>query len=66
MPPVKFSPVRTDDRRSKLIDTILPVQSFFINVGRSIDAFTTASSISDFLAFEPTLGCTAFTDTYSP
>ena len=66
MPPVKFSPVRTDDPKSKLIDTILPVQSFFINVGRSIDAFTTASSISDFLAFEPTFGCTAFTDTYSP
>ena len=66
MPPVKLGPVRTDDPKSKLIDTILPVQSFFMNVGRSIDALTTATSISDFLAFEPTFGGSAFTDTYSP
>ena len=66
MPPVKFGPVRTDDPKSKLIDTILPVQSFFVNVGRSVDALTTATSISDFLAFEPTFGGSAFTDTYSP
>ena len=66
MPPVKFGPVQTDDSKSKLIDTVLPVQSFFMNVGRSISAFTTASSVSDFLAFEPTFGGTAFTDTYSP
>ena len=32
MPPVKFGPIRTDDPKSKLIDTILPVQSFFMNV----------------------------------
>ena len=66
MPSVKFGPVRTDDPKSKLIDTILPVQSFFINVGRSIDALTTSSSISEFLAFEPTFGSSAFSDTYSP
>ena len=66
MPSVKFGPVRTDDPKSKLIDTILPVQSFFINVGRSIDTLTTASSISEFLAFEPTFGSSAFSDTYSP
>ena len=66
MPPVKFGPVRTDDPKSKLIDTILPVQSFFMNVGRSVVALTTATSISDFLAFEPTFGGSAFTDTYSP
>ena len=66
MPTVKFGPVRTDDPKSKLIDTILPVQSFFINVGRSIDAFTSASSIAKFLSFEPTFGNTAFSDMYSP
>ena len=66
MPAVKFGPVRTDDPKSKLVDTILPVQSFFMNVGRSIDALTTASSVTDFLAFEPTFGGTAFTDIYSP
>ena len=66
MPPVKFGLVREDDPKSKLIDTILPVQSFFMNVGRSVDALTTATPISDFLAFEPTFGGSAFTDTYSP
>ena len=62
----KEFPVRTDDPKSKLIDTILPVQSYFINVGRSIDALTTDSSIAEFLAFEPSFGGSAFSDTYSP
>ena len=66
MPIVKFGPVSTDDPKSKLIDTILPVQSFFINVGRGIDALTTSSSASDFLALESTFGDTAFSDTYNP
>ena len=66
MPAVKFGSVRTDDPKSKLIDTILPVQSYFINVGRSIDALTTDSSIAEFLAFEPSFGDSAFSDTYSP
>ena len=66
MTAVKFVPVRTDDPKSMLIDTILPAQSFFVNVGRSIDALTTASSITEFLAFEPTFGGSAFSDTYSP
>ena len=66
MPVVKFGPVRTDDPKSKLIDTILPVQSFFINVGRSIDSLTSASSIAEFLAFEPNFGNSAFSDTYCP
>ena len=64
MPVVKFGPVRTDDPKSKLIDTNLPVQSFFINVGRSIDSLTSASSIAEFLAFEPNFGNSAFSDTY--
>ena len=38
-------PVSTDGPQSKLMDTILPVQLFFINVSRSIDALTAASSI---------------------
>ena len=63
-PAVKFGLVRADDPKSKLIDTVLPVQSFFINVGRSIDALTKPSSITDFLAFEPTFGGSAFSDTY--
>ena len=66
MPPVKFGPIRTDDPKSKLVDTILPVQSFFMNVGHSIDILTSSSSISEFLAFEPTFGGTAFSDTYGP
>ena len=66
MPTVKFGSVRTDDPKSKLIDTILPVQSFFMNVGRSIDILSTASSITEFLAFEPTFGGSAFSDTYGP
>ena len=45
MPTVKFGSVRKDDPKSKFIDTIFPVQSFFKNVGRSIDILTTASSI---------------------
>ena len=66
MPAVKFDPVRTDDPKSKLIDTFLPVQSFFIDVGRIIDALTKPSSITDFLAFETTFGVSAFSDTFSP
>ena len=66
MPTVKFGSVRTDDPKSKLIDIILPVQSFFINVGHSIDILTAAPSISEFLAFEPTFGGSAFSDTYDP
>ena len=66
MPPVKFGPIRTDDPKSKLVDTILSVQSFFMNVGHSIDILTSSSSISEFLAFEPTFGGTAFSDTYGP
>ena len=66
MPTVKLGSVRTDDPKCKLIDIILPVQSFFLNVGHSIDILTTASSISEFLAFEPTFGGSAFSDTYDP
>ena len=66
MPTVKFGSVRTDDPKSKLIDIILPVQSFFINVGHSIDILTAAPSISEFLALEPTFGGSAFSDTYDP
>ena len=66
MPAVKLGPVRTNDLKSILIDTILPVQSFFIKLGRSIDALSTTSSIADFLAFEPTFDNSVFFDTYSP
>ena len=66
MPTVKVGSVRSDDPKSQLVDSILPVQSYFINVGRSIEALTTPSSIKDFLAFEPKFGGTAFIDTYCP
>ena len=66
MPTVKFGSVRTDDPKSKLLDTILPVQSFLINVGRSIDVLTTPSSVLEFLSLEPTFGNSGFADTYSP
>ena len=56
MPMVRFGTVSTDDPKSKLIDTILRIQSFFINVGRGIV----------FLALESTFGDTAFSDTYNP
>ena len=63
---VKFGSVRTDDPKCKLLDTILPIQSFLINVGRSIDALSTPSSILEFLSFDPTFGNSGFADTYSP
>ena len=66
MPIVKFGPVSTDDPKSKLVDTIFPVQSYFINVGRSVDALATSSSATSFLALETTFGNVAFSDTYSP
>ena len=66
MPIVRFGTVSTDDPKSKLIDTILPVQSYFINVGRSVDALATSSSASSFLTLETTFGNTALCDTYSP
>ena len=66
MPIVKFEPVITDDPKSKLIDTILPVQSYFIIVGRKVDALATSSSASSVLALETTFVNTAFSNTYSP
>ena len=48
MPPVKFGPINTDNQISKLIDIVLPVQSYFSNVAGSIEAVTSESSIADF------------------
>ena len=35
-------------------------------MGRSVDALTSASSIAEFMSFEPNFGIFAFSDTYSP
>ena len=58
--------MQTDDPKSKLADIILHVQFYFIDLGRSIDAFTTAPPISKFLIFEPTFDGPSFSDIYSP
>ena len=64
MPPVKFGPINTDNQICKLIDMVLPVQSYFSNVAGSIEAVTSESSIADFLEMEPTFGRTVLSDVY--
>ena len=66
LPPVKFSSFNTEDPTSKLVDVILPVQSFFKHVVNSIESATSDVSISEFLELESTFGRSAFSDTYSP
>ena len=65
MPTVKFGGGAADGPKSKLVGTILPVPSYFINVSRSVEAFATDSSFAD-LSFELIFGDTGFTDVYSP
>ena len=66
LPAVKFGSVNTDNYASKLIDVILPVQSFFSSVPGSVEAVTSESSISEFLELESTFGWGALSDTYDP
>ena len=66
LPPVKFSSINTEDPTSKLVDVILPVQSFFKHVVNSIESATSDASISEFLELESTFGRSALSDTYNP
>ena len=66
LPTVKFGSVNTDNYSSKLIDVILPVQSYFSSVPGSVEAVTSESSISEFLELESTFGRGALSDTYDP
>ena len=66
LPPVKFSSINTEDPTSKLVDVILPVQSFFKHVVSSIESATSDASISEFLELESSFGRSALSDTYNP
>ena len=66
LPPVKFSSINTEDPTSKLVDVILPVQSFFKHVVNSIESATSDASISEFLELESSFGRSALSDTYNP
>ena len=66
LPTVKFISVNTEDPASKLIDIILPVQSYFSYVVNSVESATAVASISEFLEMEPTFGGGALSDTYDP
>ena len=66
LPTVKFGSVNTDNYASKLIDVILPVQSYFSSVPGSVEAVTSESSISEFLELESTFGRGALSYTYDP
>ena len=63
LPVVKFGSVNTDDLTRKLVDVILPVQSYFCNVVNSLDTVTT-DSIAEFIELETTFGRGALSDTY--
>ena len=65
-PPVKFGTVHTDDPKSPMFDVVTPLQSYLSNVARGVEVFTSESSISNFLALEPTFGSTGLRDIYSP
>ena len=66
LPTVKFSSVNTEDPTSKLVDIVLPVQSYFNQVANSVESVTSDASISEFLEMESTFGRTALGDTYDP
>ena len=66
LPPVKFSSINTEDPTSKLVDVILPVQSFFKHVVNSIESATSDASISEFLELESSFGRSALSDSYNP
>ena len=65
-PPVKFGSVHTDNPKSPMFDVITPLQSYLSSVVRGVEVFTSKSSISKFLALEPTFVLTGLRDTYSP
>ena len=65
-PPVKFGTVHTDDPKSPMFDVVTPLESYLSNVARGVEVFTSESSISNFLALEPTFGSTGLGDIYSP
>ena len=65
-PVVKFGSVNTGDLTSKLVDVVIPVQSYFSSVEDSISTITTDASIAEFLDLESTFGRTALIDTYDP
>ena len=65
-PPVKFGTVHTDDPKSPMFDVVTPLQSYLSNVAHGVEVFTSESSISKFLALEPTFGSTGLRDIYSP
>ena len=46
MPTVKFRPVRTDDLKSRFLDTVPLLQSFLMNVCRSIETLSSDESVS--------------------
>ena len=66
LPAVKVSTVNTEDPASKLIDIVLPVQSYFSHVVNSIETATTDASISEFLEMEFTFGRGALINMYDP
>ena len=66
LPTVKFGSVNTDDPTSKLVDIVLPVQSFFSQAVNPVESVTSDASISEFLEMESTFGRTALGDTYDP
>ena len=49
-----------------MFDVITPIQSYLSSVVGGVEVFTSKSSISKFLALEPTFGLTGLRDTYSP
>ena len=66
LPQVKFSSINTEDPTSKLVDVILPLQSFFKHVVSSFESATSDASISEFLELESSFGRSALSDTYNP
>ena len=64
LPTVRFGSVNTDNYASKLIDVILPVQSYYSSVPGSVEAVTSESSTSEFFELESTFGRGALSDTY--
>ena len=66
LPAVKFGSVDSEDPTSRLVDVILPVESYFRNIPHGVEAMTSDQSIAAFLQLKPNFDGSGLSDVYCP
>ena len=66
LPAVNIGSVDSEDPTSRLVDVILPVESYFRNIPHGVEAMTSDKSIAAFLQLEPSFGGSGLSDVYCP